>query len=480
MCSAEPHWSGGPGENWRKRNTFWFSDRTRIPGRRQTIPSSMGTFFFHGNNFLRENPWGAPGTAPHDDRGKGYSPCGYLQKPDGGKYGDYDSRDLPFARQGPVTKWQAGSVVEAAFSIGANHGGGYSYRLCKAPQGHGGSMSSLTEACFQAGHLKFVGDLSWAQYNDDSNNRKEIKAKRTTSGTHPRGSQWTRNPIPAWKCASGGRQGYKFDGITPNPDKCNEFNFPPASPDLAGYGLHMKKHQDVFNFHIVDKLQVPSNLAPGDYVLSWRWDCEQTPQVWGQCSNIEIVSDKTDNSNQDGSHHKPDPADQHLMMNWKELPNRACRAHGGDSTTDGEGSAYRLYEAAHNLEVCKWSCAQNVKCTGVEFASHFKHCEIWTRPIHHDVAAGGFTCFRLENRHPQTLYASLPNHLPYIQGEGSAAIAPFSKVTMAMAAGAATTAIALAAVAAWRKRDAIWTRVPVVWTRVPVVDEKEQQSICPE
>ena len=30
---------------------------------------------------------------------------------------------------------------------------------------------------------------------------------------------------------------------------------------------------------IVDTVMVPANLAPGKYVLGWRWDAEQTSQV---------------------------------------------------------------------------------------------------------------------------------------------------------------------------------------------------------
>ena len=33
-------------------------------------------------------------------------------------------------------------------------------------------------------------------------------------------------------------------------------------------------------FAIVDKLRLPSDLKPGHYLLSWRWDCEETAQVW--------------------------------------------------------------------------------------------------------------------------------------------------------------------------------------------------------
>jgi len=42
-------------------------------------------------------------------------------------------------------------------------------------------------------------------------------------------------------------------------------------------------------FSIVDQLQVPLNITAGDYVLSFRYDAEQTPQVWNQCANIKMV-----------------------------------------------------------------------------------------------------------------------------------------------------------------------------------------------
>ena len=35
----------------------------------------------------------------------------------------------------PVTFWELGSVQEVAWAVGANHEGGYSYRLCRIPNG---------------------------------------------------------------------------------------------------------------------------------------------------------------------------------------------------------------------------------------------------------------------------------------------------------------------------------------------------------
>jgi len=43
-----------------------------------------------------------------------------------------------------------------------------------------------------------------------------------------------------------------------------------------------------FQFQMIDKLEVPEDLPAGNYQLSWRWDCEQTPQVWNSCADIVI------------------------------------------------------------------------------------------------------------------------------------------------------------------------------------------------
>ena len=38
----------------------------------------------------------------------------------------------------------------------------------------------------------------------------------------------------------------------------------------------------------VHQVEVPQ-VSPGQYVLSFRWDCEQTSQIWTACANINIV-----------------------------------------------------------------------------------------------------------------------------------------------------------------------------------------------
>jgi hypothetical protein len=47
-------------------------------------------------------------------------------------------------------------------------------------------------------------------------------------------------------------------------------------------------HCSPYMWTMVDKVRVPT--APGDYTLSFRWDCEHTPQVWNQCADVTVVA----------------------------------------------------------------------------------------------------------------------------------------------------------------------------------------------
>ena len=187
------------------------------------------------------------------------------------------AEDVDFIHPLHVTNWKRGEAQEVAWSIRANHGGGYSYRLCKLPtEGRKG----LTEECFQQTPLRFVGDKSWAQYGEDKSKRQEFDAVRTDKGTFPEGSQWTKNPIPACNGLSGGYN---------DPHPCtNGTQFPPPAPGLFGFGVDISDYTKMFGFSIVDLVEVPEDLEAGDYVLSFRWDCEQTSQVWAACASIKI------------------------------------------------------------------------------------------------------------------------------------------------------------------------------------------------
>jgi len=273
---------------------MWFNNNTIIDT--PTLDESLRTYqdaYFNTDtkyDWTKHNPWRSPGAAPI------HSPCGVAGGnpngcPDGSPQGPgYDCPGGGYSH-GPfaeafhfpgvqTTQWSIGSKVEVAWAILANHGGGYSYRLCKVPaQG----VSGVTEECFQRTPLKFAGSTQWVQYGENITTRMEFVANRTDVGTTPVGSQWTKNPIPGCSSPDGGF--YSKDTI------CHDgTQFPPPLPGLEGFGeIESAAGTPTFLFSIGDYLEVPDNLEPGDYVLSFRWDCEQTSQVWATCASIKLI-----------------------------------------------------------------------------------------------------------------------------------------------------------------------------------------------
>jgi uncharacterized surface protein with fasciclin (FAS1) repeats len=181
------------------------------------------------------------------------------------------------------TVWTAGETVDVSYNIEATHGGGHQYRLC--PAGNLFGDNSLDEECFQAnvmafadGKSTFVGgsgdDAVSIEYDaldvDDSN----------TDGVWPSGTTWRKLGLPPCLGLSG-----TDDCSTPQftenmaPGYWGYPAFDVGSPDLQAIGLH--------DWKIIDKVVVPEGLN-GDYVVSWRWDSEQTPQVWTQCAIVTI------------------------------------------------------------------------------------------------------------------------------------------------------------------------------------------------
>lgn len=257
-------------------------------------------------DWTKFHPWRYPGASPVVD------PCGIAsgethdgnplngaRPPPGIPHGMRGSRMPKLFKE---TVWIAGSITEVAWAIAANHGGGYQYRLCPADE-------ELTEECFQRMPLEFVGNVSWLQYGPDgldTANRTAIKATRVSEGTFPSGSTWSKNPVPM--CGDS-YTGGACDVHRLHPLRCNAPAFPPPAPGVFGLGqaactleprdmdaTHHRctcttedfvKHS--LQFGIVDQVRVP--LTPGKYVLAWRWDTEQTPQVWGNCADVTIVKE---------------------------------------------------------------------------------------------------------------------------------------------------------------------------------------------
>lgn len=186
----------------------------------------------------------------------------------------------------------------------------------------------MSEECFQQNQLDFVGNETTIQYVNNEKPEFKIPAITTNVGTYPAGSMWRKNPVPMCNCDLGylckakgeddaehaaavSSKGARAYG--PNPDYStmfdpyNKTNFHPGQtstvcptgvqyPSMWDDGLGGPPYdpgtgmaQSVYRYQMIDQLRVPTNIDAGEYVLSWRWDCEETPQVWNSCADLTIV-----------------------------------------------------------------------------------------------------------------------------------------------------------------------------------------------
>jgi len=281
-------------------------------------------------DLLRLNPWRKPGAAPVVDAcgANGAMKPGSTapnKPPTDPNYPVFanGTSSLPKISPGAPFQpkpWVAGGVAEVAWSIDANHGGGYSYRLCPAD-------GDLSEACFQSNVLEWATNTTTARWPNGAHPDLNFRATDVSEGVIPQGAVWRKNPIPVCNCLAGmdcdpnakfvvGESENPADWDTDDLGKYPSWKAPypkvdprakertprcptgtyfdPPAPELYGLGTAVcyqhgqDKCDDQFDWMLVDKVKVPK--TPGKYVLSFRWDCEQTPQVWNSCADIEIVA----------------------------------------------------------------------------------------------------------------------------------------------------------------------------------------------
>lgn len=290
---------------------FWFSQIVEIPGIPTVNESKYRTINVDisdgsDKDFTKTMPWRAPGSAPVHGHGCGVAGGSNIPRDNGGipppwiKQG-VDGITLP---KSSAVRWKRGSTQEVAWAMLANHGGGYSYRLCP---NMGGVVS---EECFQQHQLDFAGTKQWLRFRqfqqwDKLATIPDIELDRVTVnvGTYPSGSQWARNPVPACKLCDQAECMKKTEWIQQQhcSQECSGLNisvcppytaqFPEPAPGISGY---FKNHQGNenslggFDFNIVDLVTIPEKLKPGDYILSWRWDAEQSRQIWQNCADIVL------------------------------------------------------------------------------------------------------------------------------------------------------------------------------------------------
>merc|ERR1740133_1173 len=187
------------------------------------------------------------------------------------------------------TVWTAGEIVEGAYNIDANHGGGHQYRLCPVENL---TNNTLDENCFQSTVMEVANDKStFIAMSDDGTVSVNITFDAmdinddNTDGVMPTGSTWRKIGISPCAGSGGGIEGT----CTRGPQFTDH-----APPGYYGYGSPQNPLENgpdleaVYSWKVVDELKVPEGLS-GDYVVSWRWDSEQSAQVWTQCAIVTIV-----------------------------------------------------------------------------------------------------------------------------------------------------------------------------------------------
>ena len=127
-------------------------------------------------------------------------------------------------------------------------------------------------------------------------------------------SQWARNPIPRiWDSKKGLHDPEACPGpsAVANP-KPGCLAFPAPCPwdtyAQSGFFKNCTTPKDGNRLHkcdgdsmgecssdwvvgvVSDHVIIPAELPPGEYVLGWRWDCEETAQIWQNCADVTVVA----------------------------------------------------------------------------------------------------------------------------------------------------------------------------------------------
>ena len=100
------------------------------------------------------------------------------------------------------------------------------------------------------------------KWNDGTT--EEIEGTYVTEGTHPAGSMWAMNPLPQ----------APTDDFPP---PCKAGTSPPVRAPMAvgKYGTNPGPCAGNWptTVTILDTVRVPATLPPGEWTLSWRWEC---------------------------------------------------------------------------------------------------------------------------------------------------------------------------------------------------------------
>jgi len=203
-----------------------------------------------------------PGGRPFAEPGKSISdvgPCGRE---------NYDSKKTNYNH--PEHSWGtvqatyvAGQVVDVEWCVSdlADHGGLYSYRLCTdeaitakftdSSYTPNADDEAALESCFQRGILKCT---------DVPGNNCQVHPDCQEGWGCMAATDWFAcGPKDSGRCAAKGEQG-----------SCNCHDGP---------GTLLR-----------NKVKLPDNFSSKHTLIGFRWDCEDTAQLWLHCADIAIVA----------------------------------------------------------------------------------------------------------------------------------------------------------------------------------------------
>ena len=100
--------------------------------------------------------------------------------------------------------------------------------------------------------------------------------------TDPPGEPWDKRSL--CKDPAQGKACRAFESV------CEEGTTPwhPIEPNARASDAEGYCSGDWTGGMLVDRVKIPAWLPAGDYVLSWRWDCEETAQIWTNCADVTI------------------------------------------------------------------------------------------------------------------------------------------------------------------------------------------------
>jgi len=155
------------------------------------------------------------------------------------------------------TTFEAGSIVNVSWCVNADHGGIYSWRLCDDPdvvrkfwadEVPSAADQLEAEACFQRGILRC----------DD--------VEDNSCGLEPRCDE-------SWGCAADPGKYFHCQGHDDDTYACAN------TDETCDSGTLVRR-----------RVKIPDDFPAGPTIMTWRWDSDETTEVFAACSDIVIVA----------------------------------------------------------------------------------------------------------------------------------------------------------------------------------------------